>query len=154
MPMAIAALLLAGAAPADSPRAFIEQVYRLYRSADFNPFEHHERYFTPRLAKALDDDATMDPGEVGMLDYDPLCQCQDDSGMRTKVQAVSERGSSADARVSVYFGSSDQRDIHVKLERTAKGWRIADVAAKDEPSLLADLVKSNRERRAEKGRKK
>jgi hypothetical protein len=150
MPIAIAALLLAASAPADSPRAFIEGVYQRYRSADFNPFEHPERYFTPKLAKALDDDATIDPGEVGMLDYDPLCQCQDDSGMRTKVQAVTQRGATADARVSVYFGSRDQRDIHVKLERTRAGWRIADVVTRDEPSLLADLVKSNRERRAHK----
>jgi hypothetical protein len=153
MPIAIAALLLAASAPTDSPRGFLEGVYQRYRSADFNPFEHPERYFTPKLAKALDDDATIDPGEVGLLDYDPLCQCQDDSGMRTRVQAVSQRGATADARVSVYFGSSDQRDIRVKLERTAKGWRIADVAAKDEPSLLADLVKSNRERRTQKRRK-
>lgn len=153
MPIAIAALLLAASAPADSPRGFVEGVYRLYRTPDFNPFEHPERYFTPRLARALDDDATMDPGEVGLLDYDPLCQCQDDSGMRTKVQAVTQRGGTADARVSVYFGSRDQRDIHVKLERTPKGWRIADVVTRDEPSLLADLVKSNRERRAQKRRK-
>jgi hypothetical protein len=152
MPIAAAVLLLA-ATPADSPRAFVERVYRLYHTPDFNPFEHGDRYFTPQLAKAMNDDATMDPGEVGMLDYDPLCQCQDDSGMHTKVLALSQKGSTADARVAVYFGTRDQRDIHLKLERTRAGWRIADVVTKDEPSLFADLIKSNRQRRAQKAKR-
>jgi hypothetical protein len=150
MPIAIAALLLAAASPPAGPQAVVEGVYALYRNPDFNTFDHAERYFTPKLAKAMNDDATMDPGEVGFLDYDPLCQCQDDSGMKTKVRSETQKGNTADVRVAVYFGTRDQRDIRLKLERTPAGWRIADIATKDDPSLLAELIKSNRDRRAEK----
>jgi hypothetical protein len=68
--------------------------------------------------------------------------------MRSRIISLSAKGASASARVLVSFaGTSDTRDIRLKLARTPAGWRIADVGTKSEQSLLHDLLEANRKAR-------
>jgi hypothetical protein len=86
------------------------------------------------------------------MDADPLCQCQDPAGLRPAIGPVRQpTPRTATAAVVLTFSGSDRRDIAVSLVRTGAGWRIADIAAADEPSLLDSLRRFNARRRAQEG---
>lgn len=148
-------ILLAAAAaqpPAQAPKAWLEHVYAGYRSESFNPFDHPDRYFSPRLAAAIAEDARLAKGEVGYLDGDPICQCQDPDGLKARVQRVIAQGpNKATAQVSIGLTGYDARPARFTLVRTRAGWRIDDVWSKDEPSLLRAIEDANR--KARRGRR-
>jgi Protein of unknown function (DUF3828) len=146
--MSLAILLALASTAAESPRAFVERVYAGYRSDDYNPLNHSERLFAARLNAAIKEDERLAHGEVGFLDGDPLCNCQDTSGMHSHVLSINRAGSRATAHVLVTWqGSSDRRDVRLDLVQTGKGWRIADVGTSEELSLLKDLEAANRKAR-------
>lgn len=154
LPLLLAAWLAPAAAPvAESPRAFVERLYAAYRNPDFSPLSKPERVFAPPLVAAIAEDRRLSRDEVGFMDADPLCECQDPSGMRPRIEAVSEpaRGA-AIVRVTLRFGPTNRRDLRLRLIRLAVGWRVADVSSSDQPSLLGDLQAWNRRVRRERGR--
>jgi len=144
------ALALAAAAAAqapETPRHFVERVYAGYRDPDFSPLKRPERVFAPTLVAAIREEARLSRGEVGFMDADPLCDCQDPAGMRPTVTEATQTGrAAARVRVALRFGDEIRR-VALKLVRTPAGWRIADVSDADEPSLLADLAAWNRNHR-------
>lgn len=143
----IAALLLAPAPAAESPRAFVERLYAGYRQPDYDPLADPGRVLAPPLAAAVAEDVRLSKDEVGYMDADPFCQCQDPGGLRPLVGEVRTSGrSAATAHVLLRFPGSDRRDLSLRLVRTAAGWRVADVVTADEPSLLASLRRFNRRR--------
>lgn len=146
---AVLALLLAAAAPDETPRAFVERLYSGYRDPDYDPLARPEQVFSPALAAAIREDWRLSKDEVGYMDADPLCQCQDAAGLAAAIGEVRASGrKGAAARVRIALGGPERRDLRLKLERTAQGWRIADIATADEPSLLAGLRRFNRRRAA------
>jgi hypothetical protein len=145
-------LLLAAAAfqpQTETPRAFMERLYAGYRNENYSPFSHPERVFAPRLAAAIAEDSRLAKGEVGYVDADPVCQCQDTGGMHASVTRVTALGQDkAAVRVSIGFGGDKPRPATFSLVRTGAGWRIADVSSADEPSFLKGIEASNRQLRA------
>jgi len=140
------AAIIALSAPAEgkteSSRAFVERLYSGYVRESFNPLLHIDRYFAPPLAGEIRKDSAG--GEVGYLDGDPLCDCQDFLGVKPRIESVQATGrDAADARVVLDFGTADVRMVTLHLVLTKSGWRVADVATKEEPSLLAALRRSN-----------
>src|SRR5919199_946809 len=83
--MFLAAAALAAAAPGETPRGFVERIYAGYRHDNYSPFEHAERIFAPPLLAAIREDERLSRGEVGFLDADPLCQCQDAGGIHPRI---------------------------------------------------------------------
>jgi hypothetical protein len=148
--MMLLALALAAAAPAaaETPRGFMERLYAYYSAHDYSPFKHPERVFAPRLLAAIKEDERLARGEVGYLDGDPVCQCQDAGGLKARVTSVRMQGA-AKASVAVAIGLTGYkpRPAQFSLVRTTAGWRIADVSSPDEKSLLAGLEASNRQQR-------
>lgn len=146
--MPFLAALLAPAA--ETPSAFVDRLYASYRDEDYSPLRRPGRIFAPPFVAALAEDSRLSRDEIGFIDADPLCQCQDHKGMRAEpggARRISARR--AEVPVRLRFGGSDVRDIRLKLVRTATGWRIADIAAGDSPSFLTDLQAWNRRQRAE-----
>ena len=149
--MMLLALLLTAAQAGETPRAYVQRLYASYRDPNFNPLAHPERYFAPRLVAALKDDARVSHGEVGYVDGDPICQCQDPSGLHASLLKVTQsKPGQATAHVSVEFPESTPRQVRFSLVRTAAGWRIADISAPDEPSFLHGIEASNRKARAKR----
>lgn len=146
--MMLLALLVATAPTAETPRAYMERIYASYRDKDFSPFDHPNLYFAPRLLAAIKEDARLAHGEVGYVDGDPICQCQDTDGLHAKVAKVTTQGAKALAEVVLDFTDSTARRVKFSLVRTGAGWRIADVSSPDERSFLGAIEKSNREMRA------
>jgi hypothetical protein len=146
----ILAVTAAAARPlpaAETPRHFVERIYAGYHDPDFSPLKRPERVFAPPLVAAIREEAQASRGEVGFMDADPLCDCQDPAGMRPSVTEATQTGpAAARVRVALRFGTESRR-LALKLVRTRAGWRIADVSGPDEPSLLADLTAWNRKHR-------
>jgi Protein of unknown function (DUF3828) len=147
LPFLIATALSGG--HAETPQGYIERLYAAYRNANFNPLAHPQLYFTPRLVAALDEDARLANGEVGYVDGDPVCQCQDPEGLHATVTRVTQKTpSKAEVRVSIGFTGYVAWPATFILLLTGAGWRIDDVSSADEPSLLRSIEDSNRARRS------
>src|SRR6478672_4968949 len=111
-PMMLLALALAAAPVAETPKAYLERIYASYRDTNFSPFNHPDRYFSPRLKAAIDEDARLSNGEVGYVDGDPICQCQDADGLRARVLRVHMKGAgNATVEVMVDFTDSTARRV-------------------------------------------
>ena len=140
------AAVAAAAQPSETPRGFMERLYAQYRHSDYSPFKHPERVFAPQLLAAINEDSRLARGEVGYLDGDPVCQCQDAAGLKAAVTRVRLQGAGkATVSVSIGLQSYKPRLAEFSLIRTKAGWRIADVSSAAEKSLLAGLERSNRE---------
>ncbi|HEU0099280.1 MAG TPA: hypothetical protein VFQ67_10945 [Allosphingosinicella sp.] len=143
---ALLALFLAAAPAAETPRAFVERLYAGYRDPDYSPLARPERVFAAPLVAAIREDQRLSKDEVGYMDADPLCQCQDPTGLKPRIGEVRSSGrAAASVKVGLDFGS-DRRELRLALVRTARGWRVADVATVDEPSLLQSIRRFNRRR--------
>ena len=147
LPLLVAAAL-APAPRAETPEAFLERIYAAYSDPDYSPLDRPGRIFAPPLVAAIREDQRLSREEVGFMDADPLCQCQDHSGLRPLIRAVSRpTGRTATARMLLSFGTSDDRELRLDLVRTRAGWRDADLGTPDSPSMLLDLKRFNRRRR-------
>lgn len=147
--MIFLALLVSAAHPTQSPRAFIKNLYASYRQANYSPFRHPERVFAFRLLTAINEDSKLAHGEVGYLDGDPICQCQDSGGMHPSITGVTQQGrDKATVRVAIGWEGEKARSATFKLVRATSGWRIADVSSADEPSLVNALEAANRRARS------
>jgi hypothetical protein len=132
-----------GAADAD-PRAFLAGLYAHYPVAGkAHPFDpvgpQVSRVFDAPLAALIRRDQRNARNEVGALDGDPLCDCQDDAGMTWKIVNIVPQGAGrALAQVRLTFPDTPRPridDLRVDLVRTPAGWRIHDIASSDTPSL-------------------
>jgi hypothetical protein len=146
--MILLALAAAAVQPAETPKQFMQRLYASYSKRDYSPFDHPDRVFAQRLAAAFAEDSKLANGEVGYLDGDPVCQCQDTAGMHATVVKVTPQGArKALVQVSIGFTGYKARIARFSLERGASGWRIADVSSADEASLLRAVEDSNRKQR-------
>ena len=141
---------VAAAPDAASARAFVENLYSHYPSnpngMSFDPTGKDAReVFEPGMIAAFREDARLSNGEVGFVDADPLCQCQDDSGLEPKVVSVTMTGpKAADAVVSLqYPGETLALTLH--LVPVNGPWRINDLSMVNMKSYRADLLKANKE---------
>ena len=135
----------ARAATGDDPHFFVSRVIAYETSGKTNM---RSRTFlsmlTPGLRTAVQTDMAGD--EIGVLDADPICQCQDDDRLRMRVIAFKRSHSAVWADIESMF-ASDARRARLKLTHTPSGWLIADIATREQPSLLAVLEASNYHRR-------
>lgn len=108
------------------------------------------RTYAPELVDLLRRDRASTPrGEIGVLDYDPICGCQD-NGRITVDRVVFTPGPGGRLWAATTFtdhdvGNPETGELSVTstrrflLERTPAGWRVADVRsdAEDDPGLLS-----------------
>lgn len=157
------AVILASSAQAAEPagaRAFLTKLYAHYPHRAGSPAfdalgRQAPRVFDPSLIALMRDNERLTPSdEVGALDGDPICDCQDSEGMKAKIGAIRATGqSAATARVDIVFAVAtppDTRQLDLDLVRSRGQWRIRDIHSKDQPSLRAYLIQANREAAAAK----
>jgi hypothetical protein len=64
--------------------------------------------------------------------------------MKPRIESVKASGDRAgEALVVMDPGTSNSREVTLRLVLTSDGWRVADVKTKEEPSLLEALRRSN-----------
>ena len=107
------------------------------------------RIYDSQLQRLMDEDTRLANGEVGALDFDPLCQCQDYQKLEAHITVRS--ASPKAAVVSVNFRdlgmpNDKPRNAVLDLAKEAGHWRIHDIHAEDPKSLRAFLTEQNAER--------
>lgn len=121
---------------------FVRQLYGQYEHpiSRFGPSimgKHAASVFSPGLLALIRKEEKATPsGDVGKLDFDPVCSCQDSGGLRLKDLrvALTETGK-ATATVSLFFPEPTTIEVRLSLLWTPQGWRVDDIGTKDVPSL-------------------
>lgn len=154
MVCAVLAASPAHGADLDSARAFLAHLYSHYPQREgapaFDPTGRSAReVFDPALAALFRKDARLTPpGEVGAIDGDPVCDCQDDGGMDVKIEALHWVGPSrVTALVDIRFedaAAPETRRLELDLVAVGARWRVHDIRTKETPSLRAYLLRSIR----------
>ena len=98
---------------------------------------------TPELFALVKADQDAAKGEVGALDFDPFCSCQDDEITAVTVEAKPQGPDKAEVTVS-FRNFRKPHTTRLSMIKTAGGWRVADIHTKDVPSLTALLKKALR----------
>ena len=155
---AAALVLSAGAVHAASQdaRGFVVWIYSHYpqpESSTFDPMGRSAaRVFDAGMVALLKEDSRLANGEVGAVDADEFCMCQDDGGMTVSIGAVRSTGpASADADVTLSYPHDAQAGapthLTLRLVKVGAAWRVHDIASHDQPSFKDYLVKANAEAR-------
>jgi Protein of unknown function (DUF3828) len=131
---------------------FLRTIYATYQTSDkavdIGSQAKAARYFVPSVAKLIGEDIATSAklNEVGKLDFDPFIGGQD--WAPTKIDVKVQAGASADrASGTARFtapGEKEPTSVTLDLEKTAAGWRIADIHWAGQPdSLVAILTKKD-----------
>ena len=125
-------------------KAFLEGLYAHYKTSknnNFQPFDGNAKEVldadTIALFKA---DQKVMKGEVGAIDTDWLCDCQDFESLAATVTVQS--ASATEAKATAEFRDTGMTGDDAKprhdtfdLVKTPDGWRIHDMSTRDQPSL-------------------
>jgi hypothetical protein len=140
------------AADAAGAKAFLEGVYAHYKSSknnNFQPFDANARQvLDPEMVALLAADRKALKGDVGVMDSDWLCDCQDFVSLQATVAVQSAAPTTAEATADFHDpGMSDDkpRRDSFDLVKLGDGWRIHDIHTADTPSLrkaLTDEIKN------------
>lgn len=101
--------------------------------------------FSPQLLRLIRRAAAATPAnEVGALDGDPICDCQDSGGVRMADMKLTGGGLGR-VTATVHLRFPDEfRTLRLDLIAVDGHWRVSDVHTKDTPSLVAYLTQSLR----------
>lgn len=135
---------------AHSARQFLAFVYEHYanhgKGIDFSG-SMAPNYFDVSLDALMDADVkAVGPNEVGVLDGDPICSCQDWDGIwNLKIDLQMLKDGHARAAVSFALfapqagGDSNLRSLEMTLVPEGGQWRIWDILDKSDPKAPFDL---------------
>jgi hypothetical protein len=142
----LTAIAFAGEAIAaeQSAKDFVASIYAAYKGKGskgitLDTRAKVARYFTPSLAKLINDDsaAAKKRQEVGALDGDPFIDAQDWEISDVAVD-VKEEGTKAVATVK-FKNFTDDKTVVLDLVKLKQGWRIDEI--KMPSGSLRDLFK-------------
>jgi hypothetical protein len=135
----------------DSVRRFIESTYRAYDrggpGVDFTGTHAHRVFSSSLIDLVREDLKGIGDGEVGVLDYDPVCGCQDWDGIFNLKMKIRPLKGSDRVEASVSFAvmkkatARDYRFIILTLSRERGNWRIYDVVDRSDPETPFALRK-------------
>ncbi len=136
----LASALSAHAQSADEARRFVTGLYAAYGHAEPDYLGRQARQvFSPRLLALIRRDERLAKGEVGALDGDPICDCQDAGGLKLTWVGVDHfRPGHAAVRVELVFPDG-RRVITLDLAAIHGAWRVDDVHSQITPSLVRYL---------------
>lgn len=120
---------------------FLQSIYARY-SAHGAPVDVDDAgaatIYESSLLALMREDRRVLQGEAGVLDADPLCACQDHDVSAVKWVLASAGTDRWSARVS-FKNLGVAQNVVLSLVHSAQGWRVADVASENIPSLRASL---------------
>jgi len=135
-----------------SARAFLSHIYAGYHpDAGLDAILPDEEVYTPELIAAMQANSDAYAGEVGYLDGDPLCDCQDTAQDLRQLTFDIQPLADGQLRASTRLADPEHPlDLQLTLQRQGSSWRVADIANPRAPSLLQAL---GRDTQAAVGRK-
>ena len=125
---------------------FLGELYSHYDGHEhFSPLgEAAPRYFDKGLVALIREDDRLSNGEIGALDHDPVCLCQDYEAVVADMRVLSETASTM--RIGVVLSdrtSLSLRNVIYDLVKVGGQWRIHDLSSSTMPSLRVHLTESN-----------
>jgi hypothetical protein len=133
-------------ASAASAKAFLEGLYAHYKSSENNTFQmfgaNEADVFDADTIALLKDDERLLKGELGDIDGDWLCDCQDFVSLKSRVTVRAAAPTTAKAHADfedVGMPGQGARHADFELVRTNGAWRIHDITTPGEPSLRNTL---------------
>jgi hypothetical protein len=132
---------VAGAQDLASAHDFVAGLYAAYHGRGPDYLGRQARTtFSPALLKLIERAAAATPAdEVGALDGDPICDCQDSGGLKVTDITIAG-GANGRAIATVRFRlPDDPRTLRLDLVAVDGHWRVNDVHSADTPSLAAYL---------------
>ncbi len=144
--VALLAPLQAQAQQPDPARTFVQRLYDAYQHSGPDYLgDQAPTTFAPRLLALIrHDQATTPLGYAPDLDWDPLCACQDNGGMKVeRIDMADVKPGRKVAMVTLRF-LTDTNMAKLDLVLVQGRWRVADVHTKDLPSLVGFLEDSAR----------
>jgi hypothetical protein len=145
------AVALAGAASfaaEATPQAFLQQIYGAYERTDAGLDFHSKgktaRYFTPELARLIDEDIreSAKRNEVGRLDFDPFIGGQEWS--HRKIELETQPGPASDRALGTARftpeGENKPTVVTLDLVKISAGWRIADIHWEGQSDSLVKIL--------------
>ena len=127
----------------DQARAFVRGLYAQYGHPKASDGPNvlgpgAAKIFSPQLLQLIrKSDKETPKGDVGVLDFDPVCSCQDPDGLRLASLDVKPGAAGSAVAVAMLHYPDSAEDIRVELSLKwfASGWRIDEISTKDVPSL-------------------
>lgn len=149
---------MADAVAPNSPEAFVRRLYAVFKDGPgHNPPDWTGRvagqYFDAEMVALFKRDrATTPRGDVGLIEADPICDCQDWGKLTVEsVELTAPNANQAQATVA-FTNFGDHFVMKYDLVNVGGQWRIHDIQTKDTPSLRKFLIDGLAERRAGKPR--
>jgi Protein of unknown function (DUF3828) len=137
---------LARAQSVSDAQAFVLKLYQAYAHGSPDYLGHNAtQIFSAPLLKLIQRDAAQTkPGEIGALDGDPICDCQDSAGF-SDLDVTVVAGGKDRARADVRFViAATAVAVSLDLVAVHGQWRVDDVHTPDMPSLVALLQQDTR----------
>jgi hypothetical protein len=137
-------LTAAHAGPSNSPDTFVRHLYAGFATkAGPVPFRYPQArdVADANLLELLRRDRDASNGEIGALDYDPICQCQAWENLTIdSVRTISQ--SQTNAIIDVAFNNftgRNRKHLNVRFDLVVEGdqWKIHDIHSHDAVSLVA-----------------
>ena len=124
-------------------RVFVTGLYAGYAHGEPNYLGRQaDQVFSPRLLAAIRKDQSDARGEVGALDGDPICDCQDADGLTHVRVEVVDAGPKRARAVARFRLSGQERAVTLNLASVLGQWRVDDVSTAGSPSLARRLRQS------------
>lgn len=140
-----AALLIPGvsahAQPLPEAKAFVTGLYTAYQHKPDPDYLGRQigGVFAPDLIALIREEAAGVPkGDVGALDGDPICDCQDWQISDVQVSVTSEKAGLATAEAR-FRNAGEPQSVRLDLVAVQGRWRVADVHSASTPSLVGLL---------------
>jgi hypothetical protein len=132
----------------ETPESFVHRVYALYKTSDNSTGVDRTRpagtaFYASSMLDAFARDEALLHGKEGVIDADPLCECQAWENLQaTSIALTKGKAATVKARVVIENFVGAQRVVTIvvlTLLQTPAGWRIADVGGKHRVSVMAAL---------------
>jgi hypothetical protein len=140
MPLLLVSLLIGPAAlaqDAKSAESFLRTIYAAYTPKG-HPVDlagpKAETILESSLAALLRTDQKLADGEVGAIESDPICACQD-FDIRSVAVAVTPDGADKVKATASFKNFGKAARVDFDLVSAGSGWRIFDIHEEDIPSL-------------------
>jgi hypothetical protein len=135
---------------ANSARQFLDSVYKQYAhhgsGIDFTGPKARGVFDPSLIALFHADQKALGPDEVGVLDGDPICSCQDWDGiwnLKIDLQPLSDGRAKAAVSFALFAPQAgtdrDLRSLEMTLVSVGGQWRIWDILDKSDPKAPFDL---------------
>ncbi|HLP41130.1 MAG TPA: DUF3828 domain-containing protein [Fibrobacteria bacterium] len=123
-----------------SAKSFLTGLYAGYQSprGPDHLGKAADTLFTPELLALIRRDQEQAAREVGLLDSDPICDCQDFEISNVRIQTKGAGKSKQEAEVA-FTNSGRETRLGFTLAGDGKRWRIADIRTSTRPSMYRFL---------------